>query len=149
MIRIKTQNILDRYGSGLQLVGINLNKVYPPQEVAQSFQDVSNARQDQEKMVNDSMGYRNTIIPQARGEAENISRQAEGYRAEAINTARGEAGRFEQMLAEYNKDRLKYTEDVTKTRLYLESMEKVMAKVKNIIVNPEENGELNLRILVK
>ena len=69
--------------------------------------------------------------------------------AETINMAKGEAGRFEQMLSEYKKDRLKYTEDVTKTRLYLESMEKVMAKVKKLIVNPEENGELNLRLLQK
>ena len=149
MIRIKTQDVLDQYDSGLQLVGINLNKVYPPEEVAESFRDVSNARQDQEKMVNDSMGYRNTIIPQTRGDADKILRQAEGYQAETINMAKGEAGRFEQMLSEYKKDRLKYTEDVTKTRLYLESMEKVMAKVKKLIVNPEENGELNLRLLQK
>jgi membrane protease subunit HflK len=140
---------LDQYGSGLQLAGINLNKVYPPEEVAESFRDVSNARQDQEKMINDSMGYRNTVIPQTRGDAERILRQAEGYQAETINKAKGEASRFEQMLAEYEKDRLKYTEDVTKTRLYLESMEKVMAKAKKLIINPEENGELNLRLIQK
>ncbi len=149
MIRIKTQDVLDQYGSGLQLAGINLNKVYPPEEVAESFRDVSNARQDQEKMINDSMGYRNTVIPQTRGDAERILRQAEGYQAETINKAKGEASRFEQMLAEYEKDRLKYTEDVTKTRLYLESMEKVMAKAKKLIVNPEENGALNLRLIQK
>lgn len=147
MIRIEAQSLLDQYRSGLQLVGINLNKVYPPEDVAESFRDVSNARQDQEKKINDAMGYRNTIIPQARGDAESIIRQSEGYRTTVVNKANGEAGRFEQMLTEYNKDRQKFTDDVTTTRLYLESMEKVLAKVKKYVVNPGKNGELKLNLM--
>lgn len=147
MIRIEAQSLLDQYRSGLQLVGINLNKVYPPEDVAESFRDVSNARQDQEKKINDAMGYRNTIIPQARGDAESIIRQSEGYRATVVNKANGEAGRFEQMLTEYKKDRQKFTDDVTTTRLYLESMEKVLAKVKKYVVNPGKNGELKLNLM--
>jgi len=149
LIRAKAQGLLDQYRSGLQLVGINLNKVYPPEDVAEAFRDVSNANQDREKRINDALGYRNTVIPQARGEAARVIQEAEGYKIAAINKAGGEAGRFEQMLTEYEMDRQKDTPDVTATRLYLESMEKVLAKVKKYVVDPKKGGTLNLRLLQK
>jgi membrane protease subunit HflK len=147
LIRTKAQELLDRYASGLQLVGINLNKVYPPGDVAEAFRNVSNAKQDREKKVNDAWGYSNSVLPQARGDADKLVREAEAYKIAAVNKAQGEAGRFEQMLAEYEKDRKKYTADVTTTRLYLETMEKVLAKVRKIVVTPENGGDLNLRVL--
>jgi len=147
LIRVKSQGLLDRYRSGLELVGINLNKVYPPEEVAEAFRDVSNAKQDREKTVNDALGYQNTVIPQARGDAARILHEAEAYKVAAINKAGGEASRFQQMLAEYELYLRRDTTDVTVTRLYLESMEKVMAKVKKYIVSPQDGGKLNLRLL--
>ena len=149
LIRTKAQELLDRYDSGLQLVGINLNKVYPPEEVAEAFRNVSNAKQDREKKVNDAWGYSNSVLPQARGDANRIVREAEAYNIAAVNKARGEAGRFEQVLNEYQKDRKKFTTDVTAARLYLESMEKVLAKVKKYIISSEEGESLNLRLLQK
>ena len=149
LIRVKAQGVLDRYRSGLELVGINLNKVYPPEEVAEAFRDVSNAKQDREKAVNDAWGYQNTVVPQARGDAARILQEAEAYKIAAINKAGGEAGRFRQMLAEYEQGLQKGATDVTVSRLYLESMEKVMAKVKKYIVDPQDGGKLNLRLLQK
>jgi len=149
LIRSQAQKLLDRYGTGLQLVGINLNKVYPPEEVAEAFRDVSNAKQDREKKINDAWGYYNSVLPQARADAERLVREAEAYKIAVVNRARGEAGRFEQMLTEYEKDRKKFTADVTAIRLYLESMEKVLAKVKKIVVTPENVGDLNLRVIQK
>ena len=149
LIRIKVQELLDIYHSGIQVVGINFNKVYPPEDVAEAFRDVSNANQDKEKSVNDAWGYRNSVIPQARGESEKLVREAEAYKISSINEANGEAGRFDQILYEYEKDQLKFTEDVTATRLYMESMEKILQKVKKIIVNPNNKGELNLNLLKK
>lgn len=147
LIRTKAQKPLDLYESGLQLVGINLNKVYPPEEVAEAFRDVSNAKQDKEKTINDAWGYRNTVIPQARGDAEKILREAEAYKIDVVNRAGGEASRFEKMLAEYEKNKEIYSADVTRSRLYLESMEKVMSRVKKYLVNTKNGGKLNLRIL--
>lgn len=148
LIRAKAQGLLDRYRSGLELVGINLNKVYPPEEVAEAFRDVSNAKQDREKIVNDAWGYQNTVVPQARGDAAKILQEAEAYKISAINKASGEAGRFEQMLVEYKQGLQKDSSDVTLNRLYLESMEKIMPKVKKYIVDPD-GGKFNLRLLQK
>lgn len=149
LIRAKAQSVLDGYRSGLELVGINLNKVYPPEEVAEAFRDVSNAKQDREKAVNEAWGYQNTVIPQARGDSARVIQEAEAYKVASINKAGGEAGRFQQMLAEYEQARQKNMTDVTLTRLYLESMEKVMGKVKKFVVDPRNGGKLNLRLLQK
>jgi membrane protease subunit HflK len=147
LIKAKAQKILDTYGSGLQLVGINLNKVYPPEEVADAFRDVSNARQDKEKTINDALGYRNTVIPQARGNAERVLRQGEAYKIDVINRSRGDAAKFDKMLVEYEKDKKIYSADVTRYRLYLESMEKVLGRVKKYMVNINNGGKVNLRLL--
>ncbi|MBW1700063.1 MAG: FtsH protease activity modulator HflK [Deltaproteobacteria bacterium] len=146
LIRAKAQKILDRYQSGLQLIGINLNKVYPPEEVAESFRDVSNAKQDREKTINDAWGYLNSIIPLARGDANKIIREAEAYKIDVMNRARGEAKRFEKMFAEYEKNNKIYSTDVTRYRLYLESMEKVMSRVKKYMVIARKGGKINLRL---
>lgn len=146
LIRVKAQNILDQYNSGMQLVGINLNKVYPPEEVAGAFRDVSNASQDREKTINDAWGYLNSQLPQARGEAEKLLKEGEGYKAEVINKSRGEAERFAQVYSEYEKDAKAGNADVTRSRLYLESMEKVMARVKKYFIDSQQNGKINLRL---
>jgi membrane protease subunit HflK len=146
LIRSKTQKTLDKYESGLELVGINLNKVYPPEEVAEAFRDVSNARQDKEKTINNALGYRNTIIPQARGDAEKTLRQGEAYKIDVINRSRGDAAKFDKMLVEYEKNKKIYSADVTRLRLYLETMEKVMGRVKKYLVNTRNGGKVNLRL---
>ena len=117
--------------------------------MAEAFRNVSNAKQDREKKINDAWGYSNSVLPQARGDADKLIKEAEAYKIATVNNAQGEAGRFEQMLTEYQKDSDKYTANVTTTRLYLESMEKVLAKVKKIVVAPQKMGSMNLRVLQK
>lgn len=146
LIQEDAQETLDQYKSGLQLVGINLNKIYPPEEVAEAFRDVSNAKQDKEKTINDSLGYRNTVIPQARGDANRKLREGEAYKIDVINRAGGEAARFENMLTEYNTNKQIYSADVTRYRLYLENMETVMSRVKKYMVNTSKGGKINLRL---
>jgi membrane protease subunit HflK len=145
LIRSKAQKMLDKYAHGLELVGITLNKVYPPEEVAEAFRDVSNAKQDREKTINEARGYKNTIIPQARGEANRQFRGAEAYKANIMNRAEGEAARFESMLSEYEKDKKMYPVNETRYRLYLETMEKVMGRVKKYMVNVKDGQKLNLK----
>ena len=145
LIRAKTQKILDKYQHGLEIVGITLNKVYPPQDVAEAFRDVSNAKQDKEKTINEARGYKNTVIPQARGEANRQVRNAEAYKEDVMNRARGEAVRFEKMLTEYEKDKKMYPENETRYRLHLETMEKVMGRVKKYMVNVEDGQKVNLK----
>ena len=147
LIRAKAQKTLDKYESGLELVGINLNKVYPPEEVAEAFRDVSNARQDKEKTINNALGYRNTIIPRARGDAEKALRQGEAYKIDVVNRSRGDAAKFDKMLVEYEKNKKIYSADVTRFRLYLETMEKVMGRVKKYLVNTRNGVKVNLRLL--
>ena len=120
---------------------------YPPEEVADAFRDVSNARQDKEKRINNALGFRNTIIPRARGDAEKSLREGEAYKIDVINRSRGEAANFDQMLAEYERNKKIYSADVTRYRLYLESMEKVLSRVKKYMVNTANGGKVNLRLL--
>ena len=143
--RAKLQEILDSYEAGIYVINVNLQDVGPPEQVADAFNDVTSAKQDKNRLVNVAEGYRNDIIPKARGEAEQRIRQAEGYREERIRRARGDIGRFLSILEEYNKSR-----DVTKTRLYIETMEAILPGMEKYIIQTDENGGiLNLLQLNK
>lgn len=145
MVRTEAQRQLDAYESGLTIVTVNLNKMYPPDEVADAFRDVASAREDRSRTINQAEGYRNGLIPPAKGEAVRRRREAEGYQAEVVNKAQGEAQRFLAMLDEYRKARSSGSADVTTSRLYLETMEKVLPRVKKYIYNANSNGKVNLR----
>ncbi len=135
------QRILDKYGSGLRVVAVQLQDVTPPKEVIQSFKDVASAREDKNRLINESHGYRNQIIPEARGQAAQILRQAEAYRETKIRRARGDADRFLATLKEYKK-----APYITRKRLYLEMMQEVMPTVEKIIMD-EKSGSSVLPIL--
>jgi membrane protease subunit HflK len=142
------QDMLDTYDSGLLITTFNIRLIVPPEEVADAFRDVQTAKQDGGKSINDAWGYYNSVIPEARGSAQKMISEAEAYRAEIVNNATGEADRFSAMLAEYQKNRQIYSEDTTRYRLYLESMEKVLSRVQKYIVNPANKGEkLNLKFI--
>jgi len=145
MVQTEAQRLLDAYESGLTLVSININKMYPPDEVADAFRDVASAREDKLRTVNEAESYRNSLIPPAKGEAERLMREAEGYQASTVNQAQGDTERFLQMLAEYQKREGNPSPDTTLTRLYLETMEKILPKVKKYIVNSSKGGKMNLR----
>lgn len=145
-IRAETQQRLDDYGSGLIVVGINLQKAFPPDEVADAFIDVNSAREDRARAINEASGYANSIIPEARGQAQQILADAQGYRSDILGQANGAAQAFEALLAEYQENSRIYGEEITRYRLYLETIETIMARVQVYVVDVANGGTLNLRL---
>ena len=123
------QAILNTYRSGLRIIVVQLQQVAPPSEVVHAFKDVASAREDRERAINEAQGYANDILPRAKGEAAKQVQEAEAYKTAKLTKAKGDAHRFNSLLAEYNK-----AKGVTRTRLYLETMEKVMPDVNKFIV---------------
>lgn len=125
------QEALDRYESGLEVVGIELQDVSPPDEVRAAFDDVLAATQDRNRAVNEAEGYANEVLPKARAEAIEQVESAKGYKDAKVAEATGEANRFRSIVAEYQR-----APDVVRTRLYLEAMEEVLPNVQAVIVEP-------------
>jgi membrane protease subunit HflK len=144
-LRQEVQTLLDQYGAGLAVVSVNLQKAYPPDEVADAFRDVSSAREDKSRSINQAEAYSNSIIPEARGQAEGIRSEAMAYAQAVVDQATGAAEGFEAILAEYEANTLIYGEDVTRYRLFLETMEKILPQVRTYVVQAGE--AINLRLL--
>lgn len=125
------QRILDEYETGIQVVSVQLQEVQPPDAVRDAFDDVIAALQDRSRKVNEAEGYANEVIPQARAEASEVTEQAAGYRDATIAEARGEAARFRAVLEEFEK-----APEVTRTRLYIDTMESVLPDVEKVIIEP-------------
>jgi len=123
------QSILDGYNAGIHVVAVQLQDVHPPDQVMAAFKDVASAKEDKSKMINEAYGYRNEILPKAKGKASQIVNDAIAYRESKIIQAQGDVSRFLQVLEEYKKAR-----DVTKTRLYIETMEEILPPMNKIIV---------------
>ena len=128
------QRILDGYGAGIRIVQVQLQKVDPPAQVIDAFRDVQAARADQERLQNEAQAYANRVVPEARGEAERILQAAQGYRDRVIAEAKGEADRFENVLNEYLK-----APDVTRRRIFIETMQEVLSNTDKIIID-EKGG---------
>ena len=124
------QQALDKNNTGVQIVNLQLLESAPPQEIVDSFQDVASARQDKTAYINEAQAYRNSIIPEARGNAYKTIKEAEAYKEEKIKIAQGDAQLFVQKVEEYQK-----TKGVTEYRLYMETMEKILPKVKKILLS--------------
>jgi modulator of FtsH protease HflK len=124
------QETLDRYQSGIIIDEISLQRVFPPAAVADSFRDVQAARIDLETLKNQAQAYASKIVPEARGAANRIIAEAEAYKNQTVEEARGQASRFEQVLTEYQK-----APEVTRQRLYLETMERVLGGADKIILD--------------
>ncbi len=127
--KTQLQEILDKYESGLNVVAVQLQKVQAPEQVISAFKDVVSAREDQNRYVNEAEGYAFDILPKAKGKAAEIINQAEAYRESKIKQSQGDASRFLSLLKEYRK-----AKDVTRQRLYLETMETVLGGSKKIIL---------------
>jgi membrane protease subunit HflK len=125
-----TQAILDQYRAGIEVTQIQLQKVDPPAAVIDAFRDVQRANADRERLRNEAEAFRNDIIPRARGEAERLVQEAQGEREARIARANGEAQRFVSVLTAYSQSR-----DVTRLRLYLETMEEVIRQSPTIVVD--------------
>jgi membrane protease subunit HflK len=124
------QKILDSYGAGVQVTQVQLQKVDPPAQVIDAFRDVQAARADQERLQNEAQAYANRIIPEARGEAERILQSAQGYRDQVIAEAKGQGDRFTKVYEQYKK-----APDVTRQRIFIETMEKVLGNADKVIVD--------------
>ena len=133
------QAILDKYKIGFKIVSVQLQEVHPPQEVRAAFKDVASAREDQNRLINEAEGYANDLLPKAKGQAAQMLAEAEAYKAEQVNRAQGDASRFLAVLEEYKK-----AEGVTRKRLYLETMEGVLAPANKYIIDPNNNNVLPL-----
>jgi membrane protease subunit HflK len=136
------QKRINDYHAGVILSTVNIENVTPPAEAADAFRDVTNARADTTRIVNEAEGYANDLIPRARGEAQQLLESAQAYKLSKVNLATGDAARFTQIAAEYGK-----ASEVTGHRLYIEAMEQILPKIKKMIVDP--NSNLDLTILRK
>jgi len=125
------QQLLDHYEAGIEVTSVQLQEVQPPPPVRSAFDDVIAAAQDRDRQIQESRGYENEVVPRARGEAAELESQADGYREGTVAVAKGEAARFEALLAEYQR-----APKVTHERLYIETMEQVLPKVRTLIIEP-------------
>ena len=124
------QSILDEYNSGIQITQVQTQKADPPDQVIDAFRDVQAARADMERSKNEAEAYANDVIPRARGEAAKIMQAAEAYKQRVVAASEGEASRFVSIFNEYDK-----AKQVTKDRMYLETMEKVLADIDKVIID--------------
>jgi membrane protease subunit HflK len=136
-VQVRLQTYLDNYQTGIQVVKINISEAKPPSEVKDAYDDVIKAREDQERLINEAQAYSNGIIPEARGKAQRIIEEANGYKAKVIVEATGEAMRFENLLGEYQK-----APEVTRERLYLDTVEEVMSRSSKVLVDVEGGNNM-------
>jgi len=129
------QSTLDDYDSGIDIIRVNFDKADPPASVIAAFLDVQAAEQERDQRQNEADAYANNALAQARGQAAELLERAEGYRAQVVNEAQGEASRFSAVLTEYQK-----APEVTRKRLYLETMEQVLGNVNKVILD-QSTGE--------
>ena len=141
-VKVKTQEILDRYHSGIQISSISIMSITLDKLVAQAFQDVADAMADREKAQNEARAYANDQIPRARGEANQTVASAQNYKQQRIAEAIGDTTRFLAVLKEYQK-----APGVTRSRIYLDAMEKILPKVKLYVIDSQGGRvPVNLRV---
>ena len=137
LAQIQMQKLLDDYSSGIKIVTVKLLDVNPPQEVKSAFNEVNEAKQEKERLINQAWEAYNKAVPRAKGEAEKTIRKAEGYLLDKVNRAQGDANRFTALLKEYKKAPL-----ITRKRLYLETMIDILPKIKEKYVIDSEQSSL-------
>jgi len=144
-VQRKLQEILDLYETGVQIVTVKLKDVNPPDPVKPAFNEVNEARQEKETTINEAWQGYNQIIPKARGEAEKTISEAEGYAIKRVNQAKGDANKFVAVWQEYRK-----AEDVTRRRLYLETLGEILPKMgRKYIIDSEQQGILPMLSLTE
>ena len=136
-VRELTQEILDRYETGLLVASVNMQKAQPPNQVRDAFSDAVKAREDEERYKNEARAYAAEILPRARGDANAMLQQAEGYKQRVINEAQGDASRFTSVLDEYSK-----APGVTRQRLYLDAMQNVLGNSTKVLLDVEGGNNL-------
>jgi membrane protease subunit HflK len=138
------QTILDRYETGILISRVTMQNAQPPEQVQAAFDDAVKAGQDRERLRNEGEAYANDVVPRARGTASRLFEEASAYRERVIANAEGEASRFTQVLTEYRR-----APEVTRERLYLETMQEVMSNSSKVMIDAKANGNLMLMPLDK
>ncbi|WP_303290586.1 FtsH protease activity modulator HflK [Marinobacter sp. SS5-14b] len=133
----RLQSFLKEYGTGLEIVRVNVESTQPPAPVQDAFREVQRAREDEQRLKEEAETYRNKIVPEARGQAQRMIEEANAYKAEVIERARGETARFNELLAVYESAPV-----VTRERMYLQAMEQVLGSSSKIFVDAESSGNM-------
>jgi membrane protease subunit HflK len=136
-IKVEIQQVMDSYDSGIIISNVNLVDAQPPEQVQAAFEDAIKAREDQQRYINEAEAYSNDVVPKARGAAARIIEQSEGYKSRIIASAEGDVSRFSQILAEYTK-----APEVTRQRIYLDTMESVMSGTDTVMVDVKGGNNL-------
>jgi modulator of FtsH protease HflK len=131
------QDILDRYKTGVLISKVTMQNAQPPEQVQDAFDDAVKASQDRERQKNEGQAYANDVVPKAKGTAARLLQEAEGYKQSMIANAEGDASRFKQILVEYSK-----APEVTRQRMYLETMQQVYANTSKVMVDAKGQGNL-------
>ena len=131
------QKILDRYNTGLTVTSVNMQNAQPPEQVQHAFDDAVKAREDEQRVINEAEAYANDVLPKARGAAARLIEEGNAYKEQIVARAEGESQRFEQILTEYEK-----APEVTRQRLYLETIEGVLEKSSKVMVDVEGGNNL-------
>lgn len=136
-VKVSMQQMLDRYGTGIEVMSVAIQNAQPPQQVQAAFNDAVKAGQDRERSINLGEAYMNAVIPKAQGTAARLKEEAEGYKARVIEVARGDADRFSSVFAEYEKAPV-----VTRDRLYVDAMRDVLSNVSKVYVDQKSGSSL-------
>ena len=138
-VRGRAQALVDDYGLGVVIATVNIESVVAPPEAADAFRDVASARADASRIINEAQGYANDITPRARGEAQRLLQEAEAHKERVVNRAQGDAARFTALAAEYSRN-----PGVTRSRLYLETMEEILPRLNKTVVDDQGNLDLTI-----
>ena len=133
--RSQLQELLNEYGTGVRVRDVQLLAVDPPADVIDAFNEVQRARQDRDRLKNEAEAFRNDIVPRARGAAAKLIAEAEAYGAEVVNRAKGDSSRFDQVYSAYAAN-----PDVTRERIYIETVEEIFTNVEQIIIDEDASG---------
>ncbi|MAT85271.1 MAG: FtsH protease activity modulator HflK [Gammaproteobacteria bacterium] len=136
-VQERLQAYLANYGTGIRLDKVNIDRSAPPNQVADAFNDVQKAKEDEQRFINEANAYAESVIPEARGEAQQIIEQANAYRDRVVARAEGEADRFNKLLAEYQR-----ATEVTRDRLYIDAMETVLGNTTKVMVAVEGGNNI-------
>ncbi len=134
--RVHLQQLMDLYQTGLLITAVKLQAVDPPEQVQASFKDVVSAKEDRERIINEAQAYKEDLLPKARGEGQQMLRAAEAYKETRVRQSQGDAARFLSMLKEY-----RVAKDITRRRLYFETIQEVLSKVNKIVVSKDVAGK--------
>ena len=140
-VKERSQELLNQYKTGLVITTVNMQDAQPPEPVQAAFSDAVKAREDKQRLINEAQTYANDILPKARGKAARMLEESKAYKSEVTSKSEGEAARFSQILAEYEK-----APDVTKERLYRETLEGVLANTNKVVVDSKANSMMYLPI---